>query len=78
MDEILLQRRIELWGEAGRLFDIKRLKLGFNRDYVGTNHPEKLTSINTTPGSIKFALPIPQTEFDGNKALDPTKDQNPM
>jgi len=78
MDEILFQRRIELWGEAGRLFDIKRLKLGFTRTYTGSNHPEKLVGTGTDPGAKKFVLPIPQSEFDGNKALDITKDQNPF
>lgn len=78
LDEILLQRRIELWGEAGRLFDLKRLKLGFTRDYVGSNHSQKLATKITTANSINFVLPIPQSEFDGNKALDPVADQNPI
>jgi SusD family. len=78
MEEILFQRRVELWGEAGRWFDLKRLKLGFTRDYTGTNHSDKLASKDTKAGSVNFALPIPQSEFDGNKALDITKDQNPI
>ncbi|GEM_PF-214802 len=31
LEEIIIQRRIELWGEYGRLYDIKRLKQGFKR-----------------------------------------------
>jgi len=78
LEEVLFQRRVELWGEAGRLFDLKRLKLGFTRDYVGSNHPDKLASKNTAANSILFALPIPQQEFDGNPNMDITSDQNPM
>ncbi|MBQ9469714.1 MAG: RagB/SusD family nutrient uptake outer membrane protein [Bacteroidales bacterium] len=79
MDEILFQRRIELWGETGRLFDIKRLKLGFTRVYLGTNHPSvaQLGAHNTGPGSNEFMFLIPRYEFDGNTEMDLAKDQNP-
>ena len=78
MDEILFQRRIELWGEAGRLFDIKRLGLGFTRDYPGTNHSQLIKTISTAPKSKEFVLPIPQQEFDGNENMDIATDQNPL
>jgi hypothetical protein len=78
MDEVLFQRRIELWCEAGRLFDLKRLKLGFNRDYTGTNHSQLLKTISTAAGSKEFVLPIPQQEFDGNENMDIETDQNPL
>ena len=78
MDEILFQRRIELWGEAGRLFDIKRLGLGFTRDYPGTNHSQLIKTINTGVKSKEFVLPIPQQEFDGNENLNIETDQNPL
>ena len=44
MDLILLQRRIELWGESQRIFDILRLKTGFDRHAPNSNHvfPGKL------------------------------------
>ena len=38
MDHIILQRRIELWGESERIYDILRLKTGFDRKAPGTNH----------------------------------------
>ncbi|MEN6619922.1 MAG: RagB/SusD family nutrient uptake outer membrane protein [Rikenellaceae bacterium] len=78
MDEILFQRRIELWCEAGRLFDLKRLKLGFTRSYTGTNHSQLLLTKVTTVGSKEFVLPIPQQEFDGNENMDIATDQNPL
>ncbi len=77
MDEILLQRRIELWCEAGRIFDLKRLKLGFTRDYPGSNHSQKLANVVTTAGSKEFTLLIPRQEFDGNENMDINTDQNP-
>jgi len=77
MDEILFQRRVELWSEVPRLHDLQRLGLGFNRNFDGSNHTLKLTSINTNPKSPAFILWIPQAEFDGNENMDPNTDQNP-
>lgn len=78
LDEIILQRRIELWGEVGRIMDIKRLKTGFTRDFAGSNHPDKLLTINTLdPEYPDFVMSIPQSEFDGNNNMDETTDQNP-
>lgn len=79
MDEIMVQRRIELWGEGGRIFDILRLKTGFTRDFPNSNHSDKLTAIETTKADCKdFILTIPQTEFDGNTNLNSATDQNPL
>lgn len=79
MDEILVQRRIELWGEVGRIFDILRLKTGFTRDFPNSNHSQKITTIETTKADCKdFILTIPQTEFDGNMSLNSATDQNPL
>lgn len=75
MDEIILQRRIELWGEGFRIFDIMRLKTGFSRTYEGTNHPIKIEE--TAPESWEWIMMLPMTEFDGNPAMDYEKDQNP-
>jgi hypothetical protein len=78
MDQIILQRRIELWGEAERIFDILRLKTGFNRNATGSNHSVKLTWDTLDPANKEFILTIPQKEFDGNTAMDANKDQNPL
>ncbi|MHC1780539.1 MAG: RagB/SusD family nutrient uptake outer membrane protein [Bacteroidales bacterium] len=77
MDEILFQRRIELWSEVPRLHDLQRLGLGFNRNFDGTNHTRLIPTVNTNPKSPAFILWIPQSEFDGNESLDPNTDQNP-
>ncbi|QBR13385.1 RagB/SusD family nutrient uptake outer membrane protein [Sphingobacterium sp. CZ-2] len=78
MDHIILQRRIELWGEAERAFDILRLKTGFDRKAGNTNHSFFVNWNTLEPANKEMILTIPQKEFDGNKSLDATKDQNPM
>lgn len=77
MDEILFQRRVELWSEIPRLHDLQRLGLGFNRDFEGSNHTGKVQTVNTNPASPAFILWIPQAEFDGNENMDANTDQNP-
>lgn len=78
LDHILLQRRIELWGEAERIFDLQRLKIGFDRNASGSNHSQKNLSFDTKqPAAKEFILTIPQKEFDGNPNMGPA-DQNPM
>jgi hypothetical protein len=82
LEEIIIQRRIELWGEYGRVWDIRRLKQGFVRT-AAMGHPEG--AINAT-NAIKvnntetwdWVLTIPQKEFDGNINMNQTVDQNPM
>jgi len=78
MDMILLQRRIELWGESERIFDILRQKTGFDRNAPNSNHSQKLNFDTRQPDSKEFILTIPQKEFDGNPNLDATADQNPI
>ena len=79
MDEILFQRRVELWSEIPRLHDLQRLGLGFTRGFDGTNHPSsaRVANVNTNPASPAFILWIPQAEFDGNENMDAATDQNP-
>ncbi len=81
LDEILLQRKIELWGEGFGLFDVKRLKKGLNRptgtgNYGGTSSLDPFTY--TLPaGDPKFLMRIPQQEIDANGEIGPN-DQNPQ
>ncbi len=84
LDEILLQRRIELWGETGRIFDILRLAKGWTRDWsVGgkksnhTNILSKYAEYAAFPADyIECILMIPQTEIDNNPNIS-DEDQNP-
>ena len=77
MDEIFFQRRVELWSEVPRLFDIQRRGLMFNRAWENTNHTSTATAFTSKAGSANFILWIPQSEFDGNENMDGAKDQNP-
>jgi len=73
IDEIVLQRRIELWGEGFSLNDYKRWKKGIDR----TNSDHRVDAEFVIPaGDKKFYYQIPQREFDTNSALVPG-DQNP-
>ena len=77
--EVLLQRRIELWGEGFGLLDIKRLKLGLNRPTGAGNHgaPSFNPVVYTTgPADNRFLMRIPQRELDNNASMTPA-DQNP-
>lgn len=79
IDEILLQRRIELWGEGFSLMDIKRLKMGLNRPTGPGNHgsPSLDPSVYTASAADpRFLLRIPQRELDNNPLLT-IGDQNP-
>jgi hypothetical protein len=80
LEEILIQRRIELWGEYGRIYDIKRLKQGFTRTTAMGWPASALIEGRDTqnPETYAWVLTIPQAEFDGNSSLDPDKDQNPV
>ena len=77
MDEIFFQRRVELWSEYPRLFDLQRRGLTYNRAWSGTNHTRTCTDYTTKPGSANFILWIPQSEFDGNENMSVEADQNP-
>ena len=84
MDEIILQRRIELWGEAGRIYDIHRLGQSWTRSWIingqESNHSDILSryaEYQAFPSDyIETILLIPQTEIDLNPYIEP-KDQNP-
>lgn len=78
-EAIIDQRRIELWGEFGRLYDIRRLHQGFRRT-TEQGWPNGLlldTKATDDPESYTWVLTIPKAEFDGNVNMDEAKDQNP-
>jgi hypothetical protein len=79
LEEILIQRRIELWGEDGRMFTLKRLKQGFRRTAAQGWPSAALLPTRPTddPESFMNVLTIPQAEFDGNENMTFEADQNP-
>jgi starch-binding outer membrane protein, SusD/RagB family len=75
LQEILLERRIELWGEGFSLLDTKRLKKGVDR--TSSNHkPAIAKTLTVPPESSLFNFQIPQNEIDSNPNISETN-QNP-
>jgi hypothetical protein len=67
IDEILVERRKELYGEMGvEWFDAKRLRKGITRS---GNHRVK-SAANLLPDDKKFFLKIPQKEIDANLLIE--------
>ena len=81
LEEIVLQRRIELWGEDGRIYTIRRLHQGFERTtdmgWPIAAQIGKRVHIND-PECYAWVLTIPKAEFDGNENMDESVDQNPI
>lgn len=74
IDKLMNQRRIELWGEGLVYFDYKRLRLGVNRAYTGTNYPETYRMV-TSSGCVapwmncyitEYAVSMKDAAFKGN------------
>ncbi|MDR1609961.1 MAG: RagB/SusD family nutrient uptake outer membrane protein [Candidatus Symbiothrix sp.] len=81
VDDVFVQRRIELWGEGFNFFDFKRLGKDVNRAYSGSNHRVKLIVLHTegTSESLKkylvdWTYQIPLTELNENPLIT---DRNP-
>jgi len=78
IEEILVQRRVELWGEGRNFTDLKRLNLPLMRQVSGTAgqgfHVESFaTVINQPAGGNIWTWMIPRDEIDAN----PNLQQNP-
>ena len=66
--EIVLQKRIELWGEGQSFFDIKRLDYAVNNAYKGTNHPTSGQLVTTRrPAWMNWVIVL--SEQNNNAAL---------
>ncbi len=63
IDEILVQRRIELWAEGFRFYDMKRLNEALDR--TGGNHDNTLAQKMTEPaGTKEWIFLIPRAELE--------------
>ena len=71
IDEILLEKRKEFWGEGIMFFDMLRNELPLVRD---DDHPFILS---IPANSWEFIFQIPESEFLINKNMDLATDQNP-
>ena len=79
LEEISLQRRIELWGEGFRYFDLRRTATGIVRNYEGSNHSaDCIWSIPNVPAHSKLWLfQIPDTAIQENPQITDA-DQNEL
>lgn len=68
LDEITVNKRIELWGEGQNFFDMKRWNVALTRNYTGSNHASH-GFLNIPAGDGKFNFQIPQAELDANKKV---------
>ena len=68
VEEIVFQKRVELWGEGQTFFDIKRLNYSVTRGYPGTNWYEE-TRFNTNGRPAWMNLTMVRNEADNNQAL---------
>ena len=73
IEEILVERRKELYGEIGvEWFDAKRLRRGITR----TGNHRVGSAANLLPDDKKFFLKIPQKEIDANPNIDESVNNN--
>lgn len=79
IDEIMIQRRLELWGEGFRFLDLKRTNTALDR--TGANHlvdPTAGTFTQAAPstGNTSWEYKIPISEINANPAIG-AANQNP-
>ena len=77
IQDILLERQVELAFEGHRLLDLKRFNQPINRiapDCSGDGRPA--TTCDLEAGSFRFTFPIPQAEIFANDGISDA-DQNP-
>lgn len=57
IDEIVFQKRVELWGEGLTFFDIKRLNMSVTRGYAGSNVDQaRQFNTNGRPAWMNFCI----------------------
>ncbi|MDO5614589.1 MAG: RagB/SusD family nutrient uptake outer membrane protein [Cruoricaptor ignavus] len=72
INEIILQKRIEMWAEGFAWWDQKRMNIPLDRNYTGTNHAS-FGRINQAVDADRWRFQIPQLEVNNN----PSMTQNP-
>ncbi len=68
VEDVLLQRRIELWGEGFSYFDLRRNGLGVDRRYEGTNH-SAAAQYAFVAHQPSWNFQIPQREMQNNSNI---------
>lgn len=72
IDEIILEKRKELWGEGVYFLDMLRNGLPLDRD------PLHIAPLNIPANSWNFIFPLPESEFLINTSINFGTDQNPL
>lgn len=75
VEDIYLQRRIELWGEGFSYFDLKRLNKGIDRSYEGTNHLAGYQLV-VPAQDVRWTYQLPLKELQENTLIN-EENQNP-
>lgn len=81
LDDVLLQRRIELWSEGFEYFDLRRTCQGAIRKYEGSNHKEtNQMDFPAHDSSWNYQIPLREiqnnthiTEEEQNEYVDPSE-----
>lgn len=76
VDDVWMQRRLELWGEGFSYFDLKRLNKGMDRTYTGTNHLPGDYRITVPAQDVRWTYQLPESELQENDMIS-SEDQNP-
>ncbi|MDB5232917.1 MAG: RagB/SusD protein [Chitinophagaceae bacterium] len=74
IDEIMFNRRIELWGEGFRFTDLKRTNSPLNRSGIPNHLPALINVTNIPAGDKLWEWLFPQDELNANPAIV----QNPL
>ncbi len=77
VEEIVFQKRIELWGEGQSFFDMKRLNMSVTRAYEGSNFDSSRVTFNTNGRPAWMNFVIVRNEIQNNKALTDYNTQSP-
>lgn len=72
INEILVNRRVELWGEGFRWLDLKRLNMALDRTATAFPNfvPASMSGVLSIPaGDIQWQFLIPRAEMEANPSL---------
>ena len=76
IDEIVFQKRVELWGEGQSFYDYKRLDMSVTRGYEGSNvDAARQFNTNGRPAWMNYC--IVKTEKENNEALKGWENPDP-
>ena len=76
INELMLQKRIEFWGEGIVMFDMKRLDMSTRRGYVGTNSPNSYR-LNTEGRAPYWNFVITRGETQNNPVIATQNNPDP-